>query len=220
MLDGFADMNETVSLLMPDSVVAGILAGGKSTRMGKSKALIELPSGATMIEHAVQVAREVIDEVVVLGHEIHMPASLEELTVLDDEKPDGGPIAGLCSLLKRADGGWGLLLACDMPYIKSAVIRRLLAQADPKTDAVVFERPERCGSYHACCGLYHSRIARPPVGNCAQPAPALEVLFNGDASLNSLLKRIRVKALKPTPEESRQLCNINTPEDLAKMSPN
>ena len=185
--------------------------------MGRPKALIDLSAGGTMIEHAVQVAREVVDEVVVLGREIRMPASLEELTILDDEKPDGGPLAGLCSLLKCVGQGWGLLLACDMPYIESAVIRRLLAQADPDTDAVVFERSERRGSYHACCGLYHSRIARAPVGNRAQLAPALEVLFNGDASLNSLLKRVRVKALKPTPEESRQLCNINTPEDLAKI---
>jgi len=210
-------MSKISSTPLPVSVVAGILAGGKSTRMGRSKALIELPTGGSMIEHAVQVAREVIDEVVVLGREIRMPKSLEELTVLDDEKPDGGPLAGLCSLLKCADQGWGLLLACDMPYIESAVIRRLLAQADPDTDAVVFDRSERSGSYHTCCGLYHSRIARAPVGNRAQLAPALEVLFNGDASLNSLLKRIRVKVLKPTPEESRQLCNINTPEDLAKM---
>lgn len=188
--------------------------------MGRPKALIELPIGGTLIEHAVQVARQVTDEVVVLGRQIRLPESLKELTVLNDEKPDGGPLAGLCSLLKHADPNWGILLACDMPYIESAVIRRLLAQADPDTDAVVFERSERSGSYHACCGLYHSRIARAPAGNRAQLAPALEVLFDGDASLNSLLKRIRVKALKPTPEESRQLGNINTPEDLAKMSPN
>ena len=182
--------------------------------------MIELPTGGTMIERAVQVARQITDEVVVLGREIRLPASLEELTVVDDEKPDGGPLAGLCSLLKCADPGWGLLLACDMPYIESAVIRRLMAQADPDTDAVVFERTERRGRYHACCGLYHSRIARPPVGDPAQLAPALEVLFNGDASLNSLLKRIRVRVLRPTPEESRQLCNINTPEDLKAMGPN
>ena len=189
--------------------------------MGRPKALIELPTGGTLIEHAVIVAQQVVDEeVVVLGGEVRLPASLEELTVLEDEKPDGGPLAGLCALLKCADHGWGLLLACDMPYIESAVIRRMLAQVDPETDAVVFERSERSGSYHACCGLYHSRIIRAPVNGHDQQAPALEVLFNGDASLNSLLKRIRVKVLRPTPEESRQLCNINTPEDLAKMSPN
>ncbi|MCH8880613.1 MAG: molybdenum cofactor guanylyltransferase [Planctomycetes bacterium] len=213
-------MSTTDSTPLPVSVVAGILAGGKSTRMGRPKALIELPTGGSMIEHTVQVARQITDEVVVLGREIRLPASLEQLTILDDEKSDGGPLAGLCSLLKCADPGWGLLLACDMPYIESAVIRRLLAQADPDTDAVVFERSERRESYHACCGLYHSRIARAPVSDPAQLAPAPEVLFDGDASLNSLLKRIRVKALKPTPEESRQLRNINTPEDLAKMGPN
>jgi len=205
---------------MLGSVVAGILAGGKSTRMGRPKALIELPTGGTMIEHAVQVARQVTDEVVVLGREIRLPASLAKLTILDDAKPDGGPLAGLCSLLKRANRGWGLLLACDMPFIESAVIRRLLAQADPDTDAVVFERSERRGSYHACCGLYHSRIARAPAGSRTRRAPALEVLFDGDASLNSLLKLVCVKVLKPMPEESRQLCNINTPADLAKMGPN
>ncbi len=219
MLGLFVTMSKTSPIPILGSVVAGILAGGKSTRMGRSKALIDLPTGGTMIEHVVEVARQVTDELVVLGREIRIPASLEELTVLEDEIPDGGPLAGLCSLLKYADQGWGLLLACDMPYIESAVIRRLLAQADSNTDAVVFERSASSGGYHACCGLYHSRIARAPVGNRAQLAPALEVLFNGDASLNSLLKRIRVKVLRPTPEESRQLCNINTPEDLAKMGP-
>ena len=127
-------MNDTELRLMPDSVVAGVLAGGKSTRMGRAKALIKLPTGKTMIEHAVRVARQITDRVVVLGREISMPEALEELTVLNDEKPDGGPLAGLCSLLKYADHGWGLLLACDMPYIESAVIRRLLAKADPETD--------------------------------------------------------------------------------------
>ncbi len=213
-------MSDTTPTRILGSVVAGILAGGKSVRMGRPKALIELPAGGTLIEHAVQVARQITDEVVVLGREIRLPDSLEELTVLEDEKPGGGPLAGLCSLLKCANQGWSLLLACDMPYIEAAVIRRLLAPADSDTDAVVFERSERPGSYHACCGLYHSRIARAPLGNRAQLAPALEVLFDGDASLNSLLKRIRVKVLRPTPEESRQLCNINTPEDLAKMGPN
>ena len=133
--------------------------------MGRPKALIELPTGGTMIEHAVWVARQVTDEVVVLGREIRLPASLAKLTILDDAKPDGGPLAGLCSLLKRANRGWGLLLACDMPYIKSAVIRRLLAQADPDTDApranlqlqtipTIFSvRPCRGGLFRYWCAL-------------------------------------------------------------------
>lgn len=186
--------------------------------MGQPKALIELPTGETMIEHVVHVARQVADEVVVLGREIRLPESLGELTVLDDAMPNGGPLAGLCALLRHARERWALLLACDMPYIESAVIAKLLDHADLDADAVAFERSEHGGSYHACCGLYHPRIVRSAAGCDNGEAPALQVLFDGDASLNTLLRRLRVRALKPTLEESRQLCNINTPEDLARLS--
>ncbi len=183
--------------------------------MGRPKALIKLATGRTLIEHAVGMVRPIADEVVILGRASELPERLTTLAVLDDEKPNGGPLAGLCSLLKYAGLRWGLLLACDMPCITETVIRRLCDHLDPQVDAIVFERPERPGSYHACCGLYHPRIA---VGTAREPAPpARQVLFEGDASLNSLLKRIRVKALTPTSEETRQLRNVNSPEDLAEL---
>ena len=200
--------------------VAGILAGGKSTRLGRPKALIKLPGGRTIIEQAYQVVSELAEEVVVLGRSVHLPIAMAGLSVLEDAKPDGGPLAGLCSLLKHADTKWALLAACDMPYLEAAIIRKLLDCADSNVDAIVFERAEQAGTFHACCALYHPRIAAEDARHRSgrMPAsPVQKVLFEGDASLHTLLRRIRVRVLKPTPEEARQLANVNTLEDMAKL---
>ena len=215
MTSGIKHMPENNSHSQTVPIVAGILVGGKSRRMGRPKALIKLATGQTLIEQSVGVARQIAEEVVILGRASELPEPLTTLAVLDDQKPNGGPLAGLCSLLKYADRRWGLLLACDMPHLTETLIRRLCDHLDPEVDAVVFHRLERPGSYHACCGLYHPRIA---VGTAREPAsPARQVLFEGDASLNTLLKKIRVQALTPTSEETRQLWNVNSPEDLAEL---
>ena len=202
------------------SFVAGILAGGKSTRLGLPKALIELPTGMTIIERAYQVVSKLAEEVVLLGRFVRLPEALAGLPVLEDAKPDGGPLAGLCSLLEYANTKWALLVACDMPHLDTPIIRKLIDHADPDCDAVVFERMGQSGSYHACCALYHRRIvgqAACDSGGRMSAPPIQNILFEGDASLHTLLKRIRVRVLQPTPEEARQLANVNTPEDLAGL---
>ena len=218
--------------------VAGILAGGHSRRLGRPKGLITLPDGRTMIEHVVGVALKITDNVVILGRGFALPQPLVGLPVLEDEKPDAGPLAGLCTLLRYAgdnptppelgqtagapgEGGWALLLACDMPYLQPELIRKMTEHIEGDVDAIAFERSDRPGTYHACCALYHSRIASASgpksEGNGARPAPATEVLYEGDASLQTLLRRIRKKVLEPVGADAEQLWNLNDPEDLANL---
>lgn len=219
-------------------VVAGILAGGHSRRLGRPKGLIMLPNGRTMIEHIVGVALKITDNVVILGRGFALPQPLVGLPVLEDEKPNAGPLAGLCTLLRHAcdhptppelrqadgapvDGGWALLLACDMPYLQPELIRKMTERIEDDVDAIVFERSDRPGTYHACCALYHSRIASAGSPKSADkgalPGPATEVLYAGDASLQTLLRRIRKKVLKPVGADAEQLWNVNDPEDLANL---
>ncbi|MBN2562873.1 MAG: molybdenum cofactor guanylyltransferase [Phycisphaerae bacterium] len=197
---------QTPEALTPPCV-AGVLVGGRSKRMKRHKALLRLPNGCTLVEHVVEVASEVTRDVVILGETIQLPASLAGLRILPDAKPNAGPLAGLCSLLAYAHDRWSLLVACDMPCIEPPVLRRLLGEVTPQVDAVAFAREDQTGVYHACCALYHPRIQD----------GAMRELAEGEGRLQAVLSRAKVAALSPNAAERRQLANVNTPEDFARL---
>ncbi|UCG16126.1 MAG: molybdenum cofactor guanylyltransferase [Phycisphaerales bacterium] len=186
--------------------VAGVLAGGRSRRMGRPKALLTLPDGRTLVEHVVGVASAVAHDVVILGTPALLPPPLARLPVLVDAKQDGGPLAGLCSLLQYAQNRWALLLACDMPHLAPGVLHRILARAGEDVDAVAFRQDDVRKACHACCALYHPRIL----------PRALDELARGQASLQNLLARVRLEAVQPDPRDVHLLTNLNTPEDHAR----
>ena len=173
--------------------------------MGSPKALLELPGGRTLVEHVVEVARAVTDDVYLLGELAPLPLAFAGVTALPDYVPDRGPLAGLAALLQHAPDRWGVLVACDMPRLAPPVFERLLGQRRAEVDAVAFWQDEPQRVYHACCALYHPRVF-PQV---------VEELTKGKGSVQHLLRRIRVAALTPTETEARQLANVNTPEELA-----
>lgn len=178
--------------------------------MGRPKATLPHSDGRTLVEHVVSVARRQspwIDEVVILGQCPGLPLAFAGLRVLEDARPNGGPLAGLCSLLEYAGQQWGLLLACDLPLLKAPLLERLHDAIGPEHDAVAFRRLHRRAAYHACCALYHPRLL---------PA-ALHKLGQGKRSLQGLLVDARVAVVAPTPAETEMLTNLNTPADYARL---
>ncbi len=191
--------------------VAGILVGGRSTRMGRPKTALPLADGRTLVEHVAEVASRTgrwIEEVVILGQGPPLPESLAVLPILADVKPGAGPLAGLCALLRHAGQRWCLLLACDMPLLEPSLLERLAAAVTPDCDAVAYRRADRPGSWHACCALYHPRLL---------PASLVE-LKQGKGSLQKLLASTRLIAIDPDPGDQRMLVNLNTPEDYERLS--
>ncbi len=191
-------------------VVAGVLVGGRGTRLGRPKAALPLPGGGTLVEHVVGVAKQMapaIEDIVLLGSGQELPGSLGGLSVLADHEPGGGPLGGLCALLEFASAGWGLLLACDLPRLQPALLDRLLAEVPADCDAAAFRRTDRPNGWHTCCALYHSRLL---------PA-ALRELRHGRRSLQSLLAASSVMTLAPSAEEEQMLTNLNRPEDYNRL---
>jgi len=190
--------------------VAGVLVGGRSTRMGRPKASLPLPGGRTLAEHVVDVAGRMspwIEEVVILGGGQEVPDSLSGLRILADHEPGGGPLSGLCALLEFAEERWGLLLACDLPRLQPIVLTRLFAEASTGCDAAAFRRSDHPDAWHACCALYHSRLL---------PAGRRE-LQHGRRSLQSLLAAAFVVTLTPSPEEEHMLADLDRPEDYDRL---
>lgn len=189
-----------------NEMIAGILIGGQSRRMGQCKALLPL-RGRTFVEHVVSVASTVADEIVLLGDfDLNIPG-LSGIARLSDPPGCVGPLAGLYSLLEYAGSRWSLLLACDIPMLTVEVLGRLIQGRDESVDAVAFRRLDRESDFHTCCAAYHPR---------ALPAVRAE-LTAGVGKIQNVLRAVRCMALIPTAIEEDLFVNVNTPEDLASL---
>lgn len=119
--------------------VAGfVLAGGRSTRMGRDKA--QLPwNGATLVEHVASIVRQAVGNVTIIGKGA-------------DLIPDCGPLGGLLTALSGTAADRALIVACDMPNLTPALLRDL---AHGDADALVAETE---GRLHPLCASYHRRL--------------------------------------------------------------
>ena len=191
------------NVLRPADIVAGVLIGGQSRRMGVDKASLRLPDGATMLEHVVNIARCVAGEVVLLGNLRDLPAAIREVRVLPDPTDGKGPAAGLVSLLNHAGKRWGLLLACDLPRLSVDSLRPLLPCLSDDVDAVAYLESDAPTCFQACCAFYHPRIL----------AEVHHELNAGRGCLQNVLARVRVRAVPMIPFVRDAIVDVDTPED-------
>ena len=116
------------------STQAFILAGGRSDRMGRDKALVEF-EGKPLIWHALELLRS-------LDFEPHVAGARSDLSsfapVLPDDSslPGCGPLSGICAALRSITSRFALFLPVDMPLIPSSLIEYLLHHAEVTESAV------------------------------------------------------------------------------------
>ena len=121
-----------------------VLAGGRSSRMGTSKAALEW-HGSTLLRRTVGiVARAANGPVVVVraaGQEL--PDLPDGTTVVEDPRPGKGPVqgiaAGLAALSGRAEAAY--VTSTDLPFLHPAFIRRVLRALDEPRDEPGRARP-------------------------------------------------------------------------------
>jgi len=174
-----------------------LLAGGRSLRMGRDKALLEL-EGETLLERGLRKLREVCPEVAIAGGS----AELNRFgRVVPDALPGCGPLGGIVTALEQSSHEWNLFLAVDMPSVPVEALRTLLFSAGGRSLVAVAQVE---GKVHPLCGVY----AR----------SALPVLR---AELEA--GRYKVKdAIRATGQfshvqfhDARWFRNLNTPEEFA-----
>ena len=106
-----------------------ILSGGKSSRIGQDKGLVEL-DGKPLIAWVVDLLREVTDEIiVVVGSEENVPhywaVVPDDVRVIPDCYKEDSPLIGLISGLREAKGEYAAICACDMPFVVPDVLELL-----------------------------------------------------------------------------------------------
>jgi len=112
-----------------------VLIGGRSSRMGTPKHLLE-QGGKTWLELIVEKLRERTDRVVISGRG-EVPASLSNCPVVPDVAGMEGPLAGILAVFRAYPGTSWLVTACDMPEISIAALDWLLAQRGKGIKAVL-----------------------------------------------------------------------------------
>ena len=123
------------SALHPPPFTAGLLTGGKSSRMGRDKAGVEF-LGTPLWQHQLQTLRNLgAREILISGQKAACYGD-SGLTIVEDEIKEVGPLAGVAALLGAGKHPLVLVLAVDMPYITETYLRAFLSQCTPETGVV------------------------------------------------------------------------------------
>jgi molybdenum cofactor guanylyltransferase len=106
-----------------------VLAGGRSSRMGRDKAL--LPFGSQpLISHALSILREAGLPVWIAGANPEANSALAAYApVVDDPQPGLGPLGGICAALAAAATRYVVFLPVDLPLLPSSLIAYMLHHA-------------------------------------------------------------------------------------------
>ncbi|MDO6518360.1 NTP transferase domain-containing protein [Zobellia uliginosa] len=118
-----------------------VLAGGKSTRMGKDKGLIPY-HGMPQRDYLYNLLGRVCEKTFLSIRPEQAEEMAEDLEVIIDENKYRGPYNGLLSAhLQHPDVAW-LVLACDLPLMDLKALQELIAARDPNMVATSFAQKE------------------------------------------------------------------------------
>lgn len=113
---------------LPHAEFAGVvLAGGRSTRMGRDKAFLRI-GGQRLIDRQVALLREVGAAEVFVSGRRGVNYRVGSVPVRLDREPGLGPVGGLLTALEQTGAPSLLVLAVDLAAMNAAVLRELLTR--------------------------------------------------------------------------------------------
>ena len=192
---------------MNEKYGAIILAGGRSSRMGKDKASLEI-SGKSMVERLLLKLCPIVAEVVIIrapGQPIpNVPEELKNRTKIGwDSVEDRGPLQGIVDALPLLNSSIDkvFLLTCDLPYITTDWLQTLKDILTDEFDLVCTEENEISNPLLA---VYRRKVLE----------PATKLLAEGKRRPISLWDGWRMARLS-APKETPWICrDVNTPEEF------
>ncbi len=182
-----------------------VLVGGKSSRLGVDKALLEF-EGKPLVARVAEAVRSAAGRVTIVG-------PLEKyghlgLRVIPDPVENFGPLAGLLAALEDSESVWNLVTACDMPYLDAAFLNFLFEEAQA-AGADVLLPVDANGNPEPLCAVY-SLEARSTIRRRVE---------QGVHKITRAFQGLRVDELVPDRYarfdlDGRIFTNLNTLEDV------
>lgn len=180
-----------------------VLAGGKSSRMGESKAKLNW-HGKEQQYYLADLLDFCCEEVFISCREEQVLANDPNYKTLADKYENAGPFEAILTAFEHdSDCGW-LIVACDIPLMDLETLKHLLDQRDTSKIATVFESPVD--------GLPE------PLAAIWEPEsyPILKLYHQKEhKSLRKILLTHNAKTIKAP--DAGALINVNTPDDAKRI---
>lgn len=174
-----------------------VLTGGRSTRMGQSKA-------ALFLDQVVAAAVTVFDRVIAVERHGGKPLSIA--TIFEDEHESVAPVFGVARALVDAPGPC-FILAVDFALIRSDVLSFLRSRFEKSNASMLV--PVWDGVPQVLCAGYRTCIS----------VPIAERIESGVYDLHGLVDDVDAEVIGEATLRVRfdgePLMNVNTPEQLA-----
>lgn len=182
-----------------------VLAGGRSKRLGRDKALLDV-AGQTLLSRTATLVSCITQKTYISGRD-PKPLGID-LPWFPDAKEGCGPIGGIIAALKTLKAPC-LCVSCDLPLLGEGLLNRLVCAssvAPPNTAMTTFQHEET--------KYIESMIA-------VYEPEAVELLEDALANecykLSAAVPEERRMHLSFTEEEAMAFFNINYPADLALL---
>lgn len=185
-----------------NEVTGIILAGGKSSRMGRNKALLDF-GGRRIIEHTVDLFKSIFPEVIIVTNSPEEYANLGIKTVTDIF-PGKGSLGGIYTGLIHSSHDYSFIASCDMPFLRRELIEFLVGLKEGH-DVVV---PRLKDGYEPLHAVYSK--------NCINQIE--KMIDKGDLRIIGFYPEAEVRdvseeELAPYLSVPSPFVNINTPEE-------
>jgi molybdenum cofactor guanylyltransferase len=109
-----------------------VLAGGKSSRMGRDKARLEL-GGETLLVRSLRILRDARLTTAIIGF---CGPPIANAPNVADVEPNLGPLSGICGALASTPARHSVFISVDMPFLPPSLIVYLLRRAQITLKAV------------------------------------------------------------------------------------
>ena len=185
------------------TISAVLLAGGKSSRMGRDKATM-LFRGAPLWKNQLDLLRRIRPSEILVSAQVDPPWRPPDVKFVGDEQPSRGPLGGISGTLARITTDHLLVLAIDVPFMTEVYLHRLCQHAG-KWQGIV-----------------------PMIADRAEPLVAIypreakdefaTALSSNDFSLQPLVRRLitdgKLRSMEVSDDDRLLFRNLNEPEDL------
>ena len=188
---------------MKTSIYGLVLVGGRSHRMGRDKALLAYHGELTQLERTAALLQSVCPKVFIsqrAEQTFLAPAGTE--AIFDSVDEIKGPLCGILSAIRAYPEAHWLVLACDLPYLQMATLKKLIIEFHKKSPQLTAYRSTHDGLPEPLCAIY-------PAGSDAGLLDLAKEL--GKHCPRKLL--IVKEAALIEQDNPRSLDNINTAEE-------
>lgn len=188
-------------------IVGIVLSGGKSSRMGQEKGLLQFKE-KPLIVYAIEAILPLSDQIVISTNTSQY--DYLQFPIVKDEIQDCGPLGGIYSCMKAYKADYYLVISCDVPLVCTELYSDLINNINHHSAIIVCEQKRK----HPLVGIYSK-----------SSFPFIEKrIKNSDLKMMLLLEELNAKDFYLTDEQDYYhedlLKNTNTKLDLKSLENN